>query len=120
MSDDKHLIELDTNIDSQDRKFVDSRLFYCLTCHHFENTNSSHAAPSFAGIFGRKAGSDEGYDYSNSLKNLDIKWDFNSIVKYINNPDIFAPGTYKKKKVKDLNQSIKYVEKMLRLPEIKK
>ena len=120
VSEDKHLIELDTGIDSQNRKFVDSRLFYCLTCHHFEKTNSSHSAPSFVGIFGRKAGSDEGYDYSNALKNLDIKWDFNSIVKYINDPDIFAPGTYKKKKVKDLNQSIKYVEKLLQLPEIKK
>ncbi len=120
VSDDKHLIELDTDIDSQNRKFVDSRLFYCLTCHHFEKTNSSHTAPSFVGIIGRKAGSDEGYDYSNSLKNLDIEWDFNSIVKYINNPDAFAPGTYKKKGVKDINQSIKYVEKLYQLPEIKK
>lgn len=120
VTDDKQLVELDTNEDLLDRSFVDSRLFYCLSCHHFEKTNSSHTAPSFVGILGRKSGSDEGYDYSNALKNLNIEWDFNSIVKYINNPENYAPGTYKKKGVNNINKSIKYVEKLMQLPEIKK
>ena len=55
-----------------------------------------------------------------ALKNLNIEWDFNSIVKYINNPENYAPGTYKKKGVNNINKSIKYVEKLMQLPEIKK
>ena len=78
------------NEDILNRSFVDSRLFYCLSCHHYEKTNNSYIASSFVGILGKKAGSDKGYDYSNL------------IVKYVNNSEIFAPGIYKKKVLKIL------------------
>ena len=86
------------NEDILNRSFVDSRLFYCLSCHHYEKTNNSYIACSFVGILGKKVDSDKGYDYSNL------------IVKYVNNSEIFASGIYKKS-IKNIIQSIKYAEK---------
>ena len=44
------------------------------------------------GIVGRKAGSAEGFAYSESIKKSGLVWDEATIDKFITNPDTVAPG----------------------------
>ena len=45
------------------------------------------------GLFGRKAGSVEGYNYSNENKNSGVTWDDATFMEYIKDPKAKIPGT---------------------------
>jgi cytochrome c len=45
------------------------------------------------GLFGRKAGSVEGYNYSPANKGSGITWDEATLADYIKNPKAKVPGT---------------------------
>ena len=49
--------------------------------------------PNLWGIFGRKAGSDATFTYSDDLKNAGWTWDADRIDKWITNPRAVLPGT---------------------------
>ncbi len=48
--------------------------------------------PSLAGIIGRKAGSEAGYNYSPALKQANIVWDAKTLDAYLSDPQKFIPG----------------------------
>ena len=53
----------------------------CLACHAFSDKNNM--GPGLKGVFGRKAGTHPGFDYSPSLKNGGWVWDEAHLRKWI-------------------------------------
>ena len=48
--------------------------------------------PNLHGVFGRKAGSLDGYAYSAAMKNSGIVWDDETLAKYLRDPRGSMPG----------------------------
>mgnify|MGYP000935683400 CR=1 FL=1 len=63
----------------------------CRTCHSVK-PGDNRLGPSLAGIVGKKAGSEGGYQYSPSLKDSGVTFDEATLDKFITNPDSVAPG----------------------------
>ena len=64
----------------------------CQACHSTQ-AGTNGVGPSLAGVFGRKAGTAPGYDYSDAVKNLGVTWDESSLDKWLSGPMTMAPGT---------------------------
>ena len=67
----------------------------CRTCHTMKE-GDNRQGPSLAGVFGRKAGSQPGFNYSPSLKQSGIVWDEASLDQFIANPDQLVNGNMMK------------------------
>jgi cytochrome c len=63
----------------------------CRTCHTMKE-GDHRQGPSLAGIVGRKAGSQSGYNYSSSMKESGITWDAATLDRFIANPDQVVSG----------------------------
>jgi cytochrome c len=64
---------------------------YCRECHAFDK-GDNRLGPTLYSVFGRKAGSLTGYDYSISLKSSDITWNEKTLDEWIANPNALIPG----------------------------
>jgi cytochrome c len=64
----------------------------CSVCHATE-PGVKKFGPSLAGVFGRKSGTEAGYDYSAALKGASITWDEKTLDQFIENPTVDVPGT---------------------------
>src|SRR5215475_12167099 len=64
----------------------------CGVCHATE-PGVKKFGPSLAGVFGRKSGTEAGYEYSAALKTAAITWDDKTLDQYIENPTVDVPGT---------------------------
>jgi cytochrome c len=65
----------------------------CLPCHSVGEGAKNKVGPELNGIDGRKAGSAEGYSYSEANKNSGITWDEATFKRYIRDPRGVVPGT---------------------------
>jgi len=65
----------------------------CRTCHQVGETAKNAVGPVLNGLFGRKAGTVEGYNYSEANKNSGITWDEATFIEYIKDPKAKVPGT---------------------------
>jgi cytochrome c len=65
----------------------------CKACHQAGETAKNAVGPMLNGLFGRKAGSVEGYNYSPANKGSGITWDEATFADYIKNPKAKVPGT---------------------------
>lgn len=65
----------------------------CRPCHQVGETAKNAVGPKLNGLFGRKSGSVEGYNYTDANKNSGITWDEATFVEYIKNPRAKIPGT---------------------------
>jgi cytochrome c len=65
----------------------------CRACHQVGENAKNLVGPKLNGLFGRKAGSIEGFAYSDANKNSGITWDEATFREYIKNPKAKIPGT---------------------------
>ena len=65
----------------------------CRACHQVGETAKNAVGPVLNGLFGRKAGTVEGYAYSPANKNSGITWDEATFRDYIKDPRAKIPGT---------------------------
>jgi cytochrome c len=64
----------------------------CSVCHATE-PGVNKIGPSLAGVFGRKSGTEPGFDYSPALKAAAINWDEKTLDQFIQNPGADVHGT---------------------------
>ena len=62
----------------------------CTGCHALDGDREG---PRLAGVYGRKAASVPGFDYSADLKNSGITWNELTLERWLTSPDLIAPDT---------------------------
>ncbi len=77
---------------AQDAEAGRSVFGQCRACHQVGETARNSAGPMLNGLFGRKAGTVAGYNYSDANKNSGITWDETNFAAYIKDPKGFMPG----------------------------
>ena len=65
----------------------------CHACHNIGESARNAVGPELDGIVGRKAGSVEGYNYSDANKSSGITWDAATLDVYLKDPKAKVPGT---------------------------
>ena len=63
----------------------------CMACHSIDH---DLVGPHHAGLFGRKAGSVEGFNYSPAMRNSGIVWNEQTLDVFLKNPQARVPGSY--------------------------
>ena len=64
----------------------------CMSCHAV-TPGQNGIGPSLAGVFGRKAASAPGFEYSDALKASGKTWDEATLDAWLTNPMGMVPGT---------------------------
>ena len=65
----------------------------CLACHMVGEDAKTRVGPVLNGLIGRKAGTYEGYSYTDANKNSGLVWDEATLAQYLKNPKAMIPGT---------------------------
>jgi cytochrome c len=65
----------------------------CHACHNVGEGARNAVGPVLNGIVGRKAGTYEGYNYSEANKSSGITWDAATLDDYLKDPKAKVPGT---------------------------
>ena len=65
----------------------------CLPCHSVGEGAKNKVGPELNGIDGRKAGTAEGFNYTEANKNSGITWNESVFKEYIKDPRAKIPGT---------------------------
>lgn len=63
----------------------------CQACHSIVAADGNKIGPNLHGVVGRKAGTQEGFNFSDAMKSSGIVWDEASIEKYLRDPKGFVP-----------------------------
>lgn len=82
----------------------------CLGCHALD---TNLIGPAHRGVFGRKAGSVPGYQYSAALRNSGLVWNAATLNQWLEDPDAMTPGqkmTYAVGRQKDRDDVIAYLK----------
>ena len=92
----------------------------CKACHQAGDKAKNGVGPMLNGLFGRKAGSVDGFIYSDGNKSSGVTWDEATFSEYIKDPRAKIPGTKMvfagvkdEQKIKDL---IAYLHKFDKAP----
>ena len=86
----------------------------CQDCHSLDD---NEVGPKHRGVFGRKAGAVEGYNYSAALRNSNVVWTAEALDQWLTNPSKMVPGTkmfFKLNRPEDREDVIKYLEERAR------
>ena len=83
----------DTTISSQGDAEKGKRLFNrCKACHNLTATARRRIGPNLDSLFGREAGSREGFKYSKALMDADFTWTEKNLDDWLAQPRSFLPG----------------------------
>src|SRR6516225_7182599 len=63
----------------------------CQACHSIE-PGKNLLGPSLAGVIGRKAGTEAGFNYSPAMKSANIVWNAQTLDEYLSDPAKVVPG----------------------------
>lgn len=64
----------------------------CRSCHTITEGGPNMTGPNLWGVFGRQAGAQPKYNYSNALKTAGFAWDAERLDHWLENPRTFLPG----------------------------
>lgn len=78
---------------AQDAAAGEKAYAVCRPCHQIGETAKNGVGPILNGLFGRKSGTIESYNYSDANKNSGITWDETTFLDYIKDPRAKIPGT---------------------------
>ena len=67
--------------------------FACQACHSLAAGGEHQVGPNLNGVFGRVAGSAEGFSYSDVLRAADFVWTAAELDAWLRDPAGFLPGT---------------------------
>lgn len=73
----------------------------CSGCHSLD---ANKEGPRLRGVFGRKAASVQGFNYSDALQKKSIQWDEANLDKWLTDPDAMVPDTDMAFRVKDAEE----------------
>jgi len=66
----------------------------CAACHTLTQDGGNRAGPTLHGLFGRRIGTANGYNFSDALRRLDIIWTPETVAKLFEiGPSRYTPGT---------------------------
>jgi len=66
----------------------------CANCHALDAQAATRSGPHFEGLWGRRVGAVEGYNYSGALRNKSFTWNEKTLFDlFYKGPDKFLPGT---------------------------
>ncbi len=65
----------------------------CRACHQIGADAQNSVGPVLNGVFGRTAGINKDYNYSDANKNSGLTWDEATLREYLKNPRAKVPGT---------------------------
>ena len=82
-----------TIVQAQDVAAGEKVFAQCRSCHQVGPAAKNAVGPVLNGLFGRKAGMVEGYNYSPANKNSGLTWDEATFSEYIKDPKAKVPGT---------------------------
>src|ERR1700688_3061879 len=78
---------------AQDAAAGEKLFAVCKACHQIGETAKNAVGPVLNGVIGRKAGTYQGYNYSDANKNSGLTWDEPTFREYIKAPKAKIPGT---------------------------
>ena len=61
----------------------------CAGCHSLD---ADRVGPAHRGVYGRRAGSVEGYAYSTALRDSDVVWTVETLERWLTDPQATIPG----------------------------
>lgn len=79
--------------DAQDATAGEKVFAVCKACHQVGDSAKNVVGPVLNGLFGRKAGAVEGYNFTEANKKSGITWDEATFGEYIKDPKAKIPGT---------------------------
>ena len=92
----------------------------CKTCP-FVDKEKKKIGPHLVGLFGRTAGSVEGFNFSDAMKNSGIVWEKETLGAYLKDPKGYIPGNKMPfsgiKKADQLQDLLAYLEEATKKPE---
>ena len=93
----------------------------CSVCHTLQVDGRRRAGPTLFGVFGRQAGTLEGYPYSEALLKSDIIWDEATIDRlFKDGPDVVTPGTkmpiQRMKNAQDRQDLVRFLQSATKTP----
>ena len=62
---------------------------YCTACH---SPDKNRVGPAHRGVFGRQAGTAQGYQYSSALAASRLVWNDETLDRWLANPEALVPG----------------------------
>jgi cytochrome c len=64
----------------------------CRSCHTVNADGGNRVGPNLHGVFGREAGTKEGFTYSQALQDANFAWDADHLDHWLANPQTALPG----------------------------
>jgi cytochrome c len=61
----------------------------CIACHALDD---NRVGPRHRGVYGRRAGSVPGFEYSRALKRSSVVWDERTLDRWLEDPERLIPG----------------------------